>query len=691
MTVHRMKWLLLGVGIVLFAWTTMREAQARQGAASSREAQARQGAASSREAQARQGAASSREAQARQGAASSKAQQVKKIDDKALKNAEKGTEWLSNGMNWGEQRYSPMTQINPENVGKLALAWSYELGQGGGSQQATPLYSNGVLYTVTNWSIVAAVDAKTGKEIWRYDPEADRTMTQPGKSRLCCGVNSRGIALYEGKVLVPVVDGRMQALDAATGKLLWTSWAIPEPKEGEISPYSITMAARVAKGKVFIGNAGAEFPPFRGYVSAFDVNTGKELWRLYTTPGDPSKGFESKAMEAAAKTWAGEWWKMGGGGSMWDGMAYDPDENLLYIGTGNGTVWSSDVRNGGREKTHLDNLYIASILAINADTGQLKWHYQCTPGDEWDYDAIQHLLLADIRINNKNRKVIMQANKNGYFYVIDRTNGEFISASEMSQVSWARGIDPKTGRPDIHPDALYSDEKGVTVYPVQMHNTSQMSFNPITGLIYVPIAVENTFSFVAAKTYTATPGSQNFGLNLAGARGGTPMASPPPHGPERMNPDGSKVRGGILTAWDPVTQKERWFALGGGQTGGGTLSLGSNLVVQTLSNGHMKAFTADKGDQLLDLTLPLTAGTGPPMTFMLEGKQYIAVMAGTGAGQRGFGGGGGGGAGRGRGAAPGAAAAPQELTAAAAQRGQNPPPAAAPAANNPKLLVYAVQ
>ena len=643
MKVQRMKWPLLGVGIVLFTWTTF----ALQ-------------------------------------------QQVKKIDDKTLKNAEKGTEWVTNGMNWGEQRYSTMTQINPQNVGKLALAWSYELGQGGGNQQATPLYSNGILYTVTNWSIVAAVDAKTGKEIWRYDPQADRTMTQPGKSRLCCGVNSRGVALYEGKVLVPVIDGRMQALDAATGKLLWSSWAIPEPKEGEVSPYSITMAARVAKGKVFIGNAGAEFPPFRGYVSAFDVNNGKELWRFYTTPGDPSKGFESKDMEAAAKTWAGEWWKMGGGGSMWDGMAYDPDENLLYIGTGNGTVWSSDVRNGGREAAHLDNLYIASILAINAETGKLKWHYQCTPGDEWDYDAIQHLLLADIKINNRNRKVIMQANKNGYFYVIDRTNGEFISASEMSQVSWAKGIDPKTGRPDIHPDALYSDEKGVTVYPVQMHNTSQMSFNPNTGLIYVPIAVENTFSFVAAKSYTPTPGAQNFGLNLSGARGGTPMASPPPHGPNRMNPDGSKVRGGILSAWDPATQQERWFALGGGQTGGGTLSLASNLVFQTLSNGHLKAFTADKGDQLLDLTLPLTGGTGPPMTYMFEGKQYIAVMAGTGAPQRGFGGGGGGrGAGRGAGS-PGAA--PQEPTAAAAQRGENsPPPAPAPGANNPKLFVYSVQ
>ena len=606
------------------------------------------------------------------------AQQIRKIDDKALKTAGKGTEWTMNGMDWGEQRYSTMTQINAANVGKLAPAWSYELGPGGGNQQATPLYSNGVIYTVTNWSIVAAVDAKTGKELWRYDPQADRTMTQPGKSRLCCGVNSRGVALYEGKVLVPVIDGRMQALDQATGKLLWSSWAIPEPKEGEVSSYSLTMAARVAKGKVFIGNAGAEFPPFRGYVSAFDVNTGKLLWKFYTTPGDPSKGFENKAMEAAAKTWAGEWWNQGGGGSMWDGMAYDPDLNLLYVGTGNGATWSADVRNGGRQAKLLDNLYVASIIAINADNGQLKWHYQTTPGDEWDYDAIQHLLLADVRINNRARKVVMQANKNGYFYVIDRATGEFISASEMSQVSWATGIDPKTGRPTVHPDAMYSDERGTTVYPVQMHNTSQMSFNPATGLVYVPIAVENTFSFVASKGYTPTPGAQNFGLNLGGARGGIPMAMPPPHGPERKNADGSKVRGGILSAWDPATQKERWFALGGGQSGGGTLSLASNVVLQTLGNGRLKAFTADKGEQLLDIELPLNSGVGPPMTYMFEGKQYIALFAGTGAQGRGGG----------AGAAKGKGGAPQQEATAAAAKGKDAP---VPLNNsNSKLLVYAV-
>jgi quinohemoprotein ethanol dehydrogenase len=626
--------------------------------------------------------------------------QTRRVDDNALKNAPKGTEWLSHGMGWSEQRYTTMTQINPQNVKDLKLDWAYEIGPGNTAGQKTnPLFANGVLYGVTNWSVVYAVDARTGKRLWEYDPVVDPAMRANPGQRLCCGVNSRGISLYEGKVFVAVLDGRIQALDAANGKLLWSKWAIPEPKPGEISSYSLTMAPRAAKGKVFIGNAGAEFPPFRGYISAFDVNDGKELWKFYVTPGDPSKPFENKAMEAAAKTWAGKWWEQGGGGSMWDGMAYDPDENLVYVGTGNGATWAADVRNGGRQQQFLDNLYIASILAINADTGQLKWHYQTTPGDQWDYDAIQHLLLADVRINNRNRKVIMQANKNGYFYVIDRVNGEFISAGEMSLISWARGMDAK-GRPLINPEAYYSAERGVTVYPVQMHNASQMSFSPQTGLIYVPINPSSTFSFTAADSFTPNPGAQNLGLRGRGATGPTPpLASPAPYGPVRKNPDGTDLaRGGIITAWDPATQKERWFAMGGGNTDGGVLTTASNLVIQTTPQGRLRAYTADKGQQLLDVALPLTSGVGPPMTFQLDNKQYIAVMAGTGAaGNRG-----GGGRGGNRG---GGAGAPQEPTAAAAARGNAPapvpaPPAPAPpaaqapatppppGANNPKLFVY---
>jgi quinohemoprotein ethanol dehydrogenase len=584
-------------------------------------------------------------------------QQTRKVDDNALKNAGKNAgEWLTYGQSYAEQRYSLLKQIDATNVARLAPVWSYEVGPGGGPQEATPLYANGVLYGITNWSITFAVDAKTGKVIWRYDPHADRTMNQPGKARLCCGVISRGVALYEGKVIIPVVDGRLEAVDMATGKLLWSVLAIPKAEPGEISPYSITMAPRVAKGRIFIGNAGGEFPPFRGYVAAFDVNNGKELWRFYTVPGDPSKPFENKSMEAAAKTWSGEWWKMGGGGSIWDGMAYDPDENLVYVGVGNGLPWPQDLRQG-KNSPHLDNLYVASIIAINAETGQLKWYYQCTPGDEWDYDAIQHLTLAELRINNRNRKVIMQANKNGYFYVIDRVNGEFISAGEMSQISWSRGIDSK-GRPMINPEAYYSSRKGVTVYPVQMHNASQGSFNPNTGLVYIPINPSSTISFTAAATFTPTPGTQNLGL---AARGGTPvpLATPPPYGPIRRGADGNPIRGGILTAWDPVTQTERWFALGGGQTGGGTLSTASNLVFQTTPQGQLRAYSADKGEKLFDAPIGQTGGIGPPMTYQLDGKQYIAFMAGQGA-QTG-----------GRGGVQGAPTAP-------------------PVSVNPKLYVYTV-
>jgi quinohemoprotein ethanol dehydrogenase len=586
--------------------------------------------------------------------------QTRRVDDNALKNAGKSTEWLTYGHSYFEQRYSTLKQIDTTNVGRLGLAWSMEIGQGGGPQEATPLFANGVLYGITNWSITFAIDARTGKELWRYDPEVVR-----GSVRLCCGVISRGVALHEGKVIVPVVDGRLVALDATNGRVLWS--VNTTPKE-YTQNYSITIAPRVMKGKVIIGNAGAEFAPYRGYLAAFDVNNGKELWRFYTVPGDPSKGFESKAMEAAAKTWSGEWWKYGGGGSIWDGMAHDPEANLVYVGTGNGLPWPQEVRQG-RGSQRLDNLYITSILAINLDTGLLKWHYQCTPGDEWDYDAIQHLMLADIRIAGRNRKVIMQVNKNGYFYVLDRITGEFISGEPVAPVSWSRGLDPKTGRPNINPDAYYSAERGVTVAPLQAHNASQMAFNPATGLVYVPIAAAGTFNFTATANYELAPeGTGGIGLRGRGEPGPTPpMSVPAAYGPVRPG------QRGILSAWDPATQKERWFAPGGGQSGGGALSTAGNLVFQVTPQGRLMAYTADKGEKLLEIETGQTGGMGPPITYLLDGKQYVALMGGTGV------------------VAPrGGGRGPAEPTAAAGQRAPAPPPAPPSAPALPRLYVYAL-
>jgi quinohemoprotein ethanol dehydrogenase len=550
--------------------------------------------------------------------------QTQKVDDRALKNAGKNGEWMMVGLNYSEQRYSPLKQIDTTNVGRLELAWSYEVGPGGGQQEATPLIINGVIYAITNWSVAFALDARTGKELWRYDPEINHKIDEPGSDQLCCGVLNRGVAAFEGKIFVPTNDGRLIALDAKNGRVIWSVQTTPK---GDLA-YSLTMAPRVIKGKVIVGNAGAEYPPYRGYFSAFDANTGKELWRFYTIPGDPSKPFENPALEKAAKTWTGEWWKFGGGGSVWDGMAYDPDANLLYVGTGNGTPWAYEVRQG-KGPEHLDNLYICSVLALNPDTGELKWHYQFTPADEWDFDATSQLMLADLRIRGRDRKVIMQANKNGFFYVLDRVTGEFISAEPFAPVSWATGIDSKTGRPIVVPEAWYTSQRGTTVAPIQAHAAAPMAFNPTTGLVYFPANAAGTQTLTATDNFEFNPGTQTTGTRGRGQPQGA-IAVPPTTGLIRTAKDGQPQRGGILSAWDPVAQKERWFVPGGGSNRGGALSTAGNLVFQALNDGRLMAYSADKGDKLLELQTGQTIGMGPPVTFLLDGKQYVAVMGGTG-------------------------------------------------------------
>jgi quinohemoprotein ethanol dehydrogenase len=424
-------------------------------------------------------------------------QQVARIDDAALARAGRtGDDWLTYGLNQAETRFSPLTEINAANVNRLSLAWSYDVGPGGGGQEATPLVSDGTIYGITNWSIVFAVDARTGKEKWRWDPQVNQVAVRP---EICCGVVNRGLALYDGMVFAPVIDGRLQALDAGTGKVVWEA-RVAFPQDH----FTITMAPRIAKGKVIIGVSGGDRTT-RGFFDAYDPATGHRAWRVYTIPGDPSKPFESEALRKAAATWdvEKEWWKYGGGGAVWDGLAFDADAGLVYVGTGNAQPWTF-LHRSSKDK---DNLYAASILAVDVDTGQLKWHYQVVPGDNWDFDSVQHLILADLSIGGRTRKVIMQANKNAFFYVIDRITGEFISAQPFSYVTWAKGIDQKTGRPIVNEEAYYGTD-AILIQPGGggAHNWSPMSFNPMTGLVYIPTSTNNSFSYAAEPTYEPQPG-----------------------------------------------------------------------------------------------------------------------------------------------------------------------------------------
>lgn len=520
--------------------------------------------------------------------------------------------WLSHGRTYDEQRHSPLTKINVENVAGLGLEWFYDMDTRRG-QEATPLFVNGVLYLTSAWSKVHAFDARSGELLWQYDPEVPGDWAVRG----CCDVVNRGVAFHDGKIYSASFDGRLFALDAKTGALLWITDTITDRTKN----YTITGAPRVVKGRVLIGNGGGEFG-VRGYVSAYDAKTGDLDWRFYTVPGNPADGFENSGLEMAAQTWSGEWWVAGGGGTVWDSMSYDPELDLLYIGVGNGSPWNPDIRAPGNNGIE-DNLFLSSIVALRPDTGEYVWHYQTTPGDQWDFTATQQMVLADLQINGVPRKVIMQAPKNGFFYIIDRKTGEFVSAEAFVPVNWANGIDPITGRPNISSEAFYHKNQGTfnaLPGPMGAHNWHSMSYSPDTGLVYVPAQVLGFPYKDVSDDYELKALAVNLGVDL--------IAADLPSDPAIRNQVRQTI-GGHLLAWDPVAQKEVWRVEHGGAWNGGTLATSGGLVFQGNHKGEFSAYNAQTGDILWSQNVQ-TGIVAAPITYELDGEQFVAILAGWG-------------------------------------------------------------
>jgi len=513
--------------------------------------------------------------------------------------------WMSYGRTYSEQRYSPLAQINTDNVGTLGLAWAYDLQTQRGIE-ATSLVVDGVMYTTGAWSMVYALDARSGKLLWSFDPKVPKEKAK----HTCCDVVNRGVALWQGQLFFGTLDGRLFALDAATGKVNWEV-ATVDPA----LPYTITGAPRVVKDKVLIGNGGAEFG-VRGFLSAYNVADGSLAWRFYTVPGDPALGFESDAMKMAAATWKGEWWKFGGGGTVWDSMAYDPELDLLYFGVGNGTPWNREIRSPGGG----DNLFLSSIVAVRPDTGEYVWHYQTTPGESWDYTATQSIILADLDLHGEKRKVLMQAPKNGFFYVLDRSNGKLLSANNYINLTWATGVDMATGRPVEVPEARYRDAPFL-LYPSFLggHNWHPMSYSPQTGLVYIPV-LDIPAMYAQPEQFKYNPGVGNVGTNGI-------VAALPDDQAER-DAIGAMVKGRLL-AWDPVKQQEAWRVEYNGPWNGGTLATAGDLVFQGTADGNLVAYRADTGVKLWDFATQ-TGVVAPPISFELDGEQYISVNVGWG-------------------------------------------------------------
>ncbi|WP_028008810.1 PQQ-dependent dehydrogenase, methanol/ethanol family [Solimonas flava] len=533
------------------------------------------------------------------------AQAAAQIDNAALSNEADGTNWAANGRTFSEQHYSPLEQINAQNVGRLGLAWALDFDDVW-NLATMPVAVDGVVYVAAGYSVIHAIDARSGQLLWKYDPKVDVQ-----KMRMAWGI--RGLTYWNGKVYAGVQDGRLFALDAKTGRLVWETQTT-EPGDNRY----ITGAPRVWQGsdgraRVIIGHGGADFGHVRGYVTTYDAETGAQIWRWWIVPGNPADGFENKAMEMAAKTWNGEWWKYGGGGTAWNAMTYDPKYNRVYIGTGNGGPWNAKLRSPGGG----DNLFLCSVVALDADTGEYVWHYQTTPGETWDFNSTMDITLATIAIDGQPRDVILHAPKNGFFYVIDRATGKLISAEKLGKVTWAKYVDLNTGRPVEVPGARYEDGEAL-IWPgsAGLHNWPPMSYSPKTGLVYIPaheMAGYYNDEGRDPKTWTMTPN------DVMGLRG--------------FFDDVPKNAGtSSLIAWNPAAQKKAWEEPVPGANNGGVMATAGGLVFQGQADGRFVAHDARTGKIVWSFDMGV-GSMGAPISYEVDGKQYITVPAGWAGGQ----------------------------------------------------------
>jgi quinohemoprotein ethanol dehydrogenase len=538
-------------------------------------------------------------------------EEARVVDDKAIADETNTSEWLAYGRTHSEQRFSPLTDINTNNITDLQVDWFLDLPKDSGLV-ATPLVVDGILYFVGQVNVIRAVNAVTGKLLWEYDPESGKAI---GTHPKVGWFHNRGLSYYKGKIFAGTWDGRLIAVDALTGRLIWSARTFELDE-----PLYITGAPKAFKDKVIIGNGGTEHGPSRGFVTAYDADTGEEAWKFYIVPGNPADGFENTAMEMAAKTWTGEWWKHGGGGNPWHAITYDAELETLYIGTGNGSPWNRKIRSpeGG------DNLFLSSIVALDPDTGEYKWHYQTTPGESWDFNSNMDIILADLSIDGEEIKAILHAPKNGFFYVINRANGKLISAKPFVKTTWASHIDLDSGRPVEIAGARYeSGSARVSPTPAGGHNWHAMSYNPITGLAYIPsihLSVNYSDAGIDTKTWRSVPFQGGMGVNSGG-----------------YGTESGKAYPASLQAWDPIRQELAWAVPQSSYWNAGTLTTAGNLVFQGHANGHFMVYDARTGKALLDRDLGLGI-SAPPITYKIDDRQYVALLVGFGGSVAGLGG-----------------------------------------------------